>query len=246
MGKANLEPRATGLGALAAEPVMMSSTQDDGAPQIVEWADGVTWIAEPGKPIQRASHALLGDDGVWIVDPVDVEEIHAEIDALGDVAGVTVLIDRHKRDASAFARRYDVPVYVPTVLGDALDDAGVPVETFEGGLGRSGYRSRPVVSNRIWREAALVSHGGKTVVVPEALGRNDFCRAPDERVGVHPGLRLWPPRQQLGDLDPERLLVGHGPPLGEDAGAAIQDTLAGARRRAPRAFLRMVTSLARS
>lgn len=246
MGKATVEPRATGLGSLAAEDVVMSSTQDDGAPQIVEWNDGLTWIAEPEKPIQRASHALLGDDGVWIVDPVDTEEIHAEIEALGDVAGLTVLIDRHRRDVSAFARRYDVPVHVPSVLGDALDSSGVPVETFEGGLERSGYRSRPVVSNRLWREAALVSHGGKTAIVPEALGRNDFYRARDERVGIHPGLRLWPPRQQLGDLYPERLLVGHGPPLVEHAGAAMQDTLAGARRRAPGAFLRMVTSLARS
>jgi hypothetical protein len=241
-----VELLATSLGALAAETVVMSPTQDDEAPQIIEWDDGLTWIAEPGKPLQRASHALLGDDGVWVIDPVDAEGIHAEIEALGDVAGLTVLLDRHQRDVTAFARRYDVPVHVPTVLGDALGDSGVTVEPFEGGLGRSGYRSRPVVSNRLWREAALVSHGGKTAIVPEALGRNDFYRAPGERVGVHPGLRLWPPRQQLGDLDPERLLVGHGPPLDEDAGAAIQDTLAGARRRAPGAFLRMITSLARS
>jgi hypothetical protein len=215
-------------------------------PHIEEWPGGLTWIAEPGEPIQRASHALPGDEGVWLVDPVTADGIHTVIENTGDVNGVTVLLDRHTRDATAFARRYDVSVHVPAVLTDAMDDLPVPVETFHGELPDSDYRVRPVVSNRFWREAALISEDGAIACVPEAVGTVPFFRTPAERVGIHPGLRLWPPRRQLKGLDPDRLLVGHGPPVTERAGAALQDALAGARRRAPRAFLRMVTSLVHS
>ena len=45
---------------------------------------------------------------------------------------------------------------------------------------------------------------------------------------------LRPPRDALGGLEPERILVGHGPGLFEDAAAALSDALSGARRRLPR------------
>lgn len=206
---------------------------------------GRTWLAFPHETMERASHALTADDGVWLVDPLAADGVHEAIDALGSVAGVVVLLDRHTRDAAAFARHYDVAVHVPDPLGDAADDLGVSVVPVGAELGDSGYRPRPVVRNRLWREAALVSADGATAVVPEVLGTARYFVAPDEVVGVHPALRPWPPRRALRGLDPERLLVGHGPPVLSGAGPAIRDALAGARRRAPRVYWQALTSLFR-
>lgn len=228
--------------------VRASGTGDE--PRFVrDWAGGLTWIAHPAEAMQRASHALLADGDVWLVDPVDAEGVDDAVADLGEVAGVLVLLDRHRRDAAAFAERHGVAVHVPETLGDAADGLGVPVERFAGELADTGYRARPVVRNRFWREAALVRRGGGedgegggrgaggVAVVPEALGTTSYFTAPGERVGVNPMLRLLPPRAALGDLHPERLLVGHGLPVHADAGPAIRDALAGARRRAPRLYL---------
>lgn len=211
--------------------------------QVEAWPGGLSWLAHPDEPEQRASHALAVDGGVWVVDPLEVPEIHEALAELGEVRGVVLLLDRHRRDAAAFADRYDVAVHVPEPLGDAADRLGVSVEPFDGELAETGYRSRPVVDNRLWREAALVSADGATALVPEALGTNRFYAAPGERVGVSPVLRPFPPRRQLGDLAPDRLLVGHGPPVLEDAAPAVEDALAGARRRAPRLYWQLLRSL---
>jgi hypothetical protein len=215
------------------------------SPALHPWPRGQTWLADPDEPIQRASHALVADRSVWVVDPVEADGIHAELDALGEVAGVVVLLDRHLRDTVAFAERYDVAVHVPDPLGNVADELGVPVVSFAGELADTGYRSRTVVDNRFWREAALVGDGGTTVLVPEALGTNQFYLAPGERVGVSPALRLFPPRRPLGDLQPDRLLAGHGPPVLEAAGRALHDALAGARRRAPGVYWRAAKALVR-
>ena len=206
-------------------------------PAIFEWPGGLTWLADPDEPLQRASHAIVEGDDVWVVDPVASEAVYEALDARGAVAGVVLLLDRHRRDAGPVADRYGVSIHVPEVLDTAADRLGAPVERFAGQLGDTGYRSVPVVGNRLWREAALVGDGGDSLVVPEAVGTNAFNRVGDERLGVHVGLRLTPPRRQLGGLDPERVLVGHGEPVLEDGAAALADALAGSRRRAPRAYL---------
>jgi hypothetical protein len=69
-------------------------------------------------------------------------------------------------------------------------------------------------------------------VVAEAVGTAEYYLASSERLGVHPALRLFPPRR-LGRFDPERVLVGHGAGILDDAAAALSDALDGARARAP-------------
>lgn len=200
--------------------------------EIDRWEHGVGWLAYPDETMQRASHALEVDGEVWIVDPVDHEGLDDLVTDLGTVAGVVVLLDRHKRDAATVADRHDVSVHVPQFMREIADDLAAPVELIQRELGDTGYGIHELKNNGFWKEAALYGEDTDTLVVPESVGTTSYFRASSERLGVHPMLRLFPPRK-LARLSPERVLVGHGSGIHEDAEAAIQDALNGSRTRAP-------------
>ena len=133
--------------------------------------------------MQRACHAVrLGSAGkVWIVDPVDVaglDERIAGLAAAGQVAGVLQLLDRHDRDCAAFADRHGAPLH------------RLPFDGIEG----TGLEPIQVIRNRAWKEVAIWSESDRALIVPEAVGTAPYFRAGDEQVGIHPMLRLLPPR----------------------------------------------------
>ena len=164
----------------------------------------------------RTAHALAADGRVWVIDPLEAAGVDERIRALGEPAGVVLLLDRHRRDGDAFAERLGVPLHV------------VPKE-----LPGTPFELLPVRRNRFWKEVALWWPERRVLVCADALGTAPFFRASDERVGVHPFLRLRPPR--LRGLGPEHLLVGHGEGLHrEGAARAVDDAIATARRRIPR------------
>jgi hypothetical protein len=179
---------------------------------------GVGWIAAEPAYMQRASHALTHGGGVWLVDPVDGEGLGEEIAALGEVRGVIQLLDRHPRDGAALAERHDVPL-----LRTPFDRVpGTPFEPVA------------VMRRRRWDETALWWPEPRVLVVAEALGTAPYFRAPGEPVGVHPMLRLTPPRALAG-FAPVHLLVGHGAPLeGPDVAERVREAVAGSRSQIPR------------
>jgi hypothetical protein len=194
---------------------------------------GVGWIAYPDETMERASHAVVSDGELWVFDPIDadgVDDLLAEFDA--DVGGVVVGLDRHERDAAAVATRHDVPVYVPAWMSGVADSFDAPVERFDGEL--ADFAVERVVDNPIWQEAVFFD--GETLVVPESLGTVSYFRAPGEALGVHPMLRVLPPKS-LRQYDAERLLVGHGEGVSEDVHTEIRDAIDGSRSRAPGLYL---------
>ncbi|MEF8799749.1 MAG: hypothetical protein V5A38_07855 [Halolamina sp.] len=199
------------------------------------WDGGISWTLEEDS-MHRTSHALGTDAGVWIIDPVDAPGLDDELDELGDVAGVTLLLDRHKRDSEVVARRHDVPVSLPAALGPVADELDAQAERYAGSLPGTEFRTVRLTNNRFWREVALFDADRGTLVVPEAVGTNELFSTSDERLGVHPVLRLFPPRQALGGLEPERVLVGHGPGVFDDAAAALRYALGNSRRNAPKLY----------
>ncbi|MFB6301593.1 MAG: hypothetical protein ABEH78_01845 [Haloferacaceae archaeon] len=203
---------------------------------IDRWGEGLGWLAHPEEGMRRASHALAADGGVWVVDPVDAPGVDDLLADLGEVVGVVICLDRHERDAVTIARRHDVPVFVPDRMSGVAEGLDATTERFGNRLGDSDYRALTVRDSSLppWQEVALTD--GETLYVPEAVGTAPFFRAGGERVGVHPMLRPFPPRRALGELEPDRLLVGHGEGVLADATAALRDALAGARRRAPAAY----------
>jgi hypothetical protein len=179
---------------------------------------GFGWIAAEPASMQRTSHAVAAGGGVWVIDPVDGPEVEERIRALGEPRGVLMLLDRHRRDCAAIAQRLSVPLH----------------ETPFGGVPGAPFRFIPVVRNRLWREVAVWWEERRVLVCPEAVGTASLFLAPGERLAVHPALRLRPPRRQLGGLEPEHLLVGHGGGIHGAAAAALHEALTGARRTTPR------------
>jgi len=200
------------------------------------WDGGFGWMAHPDEGMQRVSHALTTPAGVWLLDPIDAEGIDDLIAELGDVAGVAVLSSYHSRDADTFAQRYDVPVHVPAFFDGLEGSCDAPVERFAGTLGDSDYRLLELYDDAVWCAAALWDD--ETLVVMESLATSPAQTVGGERLAVSFVRRLLPPRDALSSLEPDRILVGHGTGIHEDAPAALEDALAGARKRAPEYFLR--------
>lgn len=191
----------------------MQGTIDDAVP----WA--ISWSLD--EAVERTCHALVDDGRVWIVDPVDWEPALERVAALGEPAAVLQLLDRHNRDAASIAARLGV---AHLTVPDAI--VGSPFEVV------------PLTRRRRWREAALWWPERRALVVPEAIGTGLAFAVGDGPAGVHPFLRLTPPRRLLR-YAPEHLLVGHGPSLHDGAAAALTTAIDRSRRDIPRFVARL-------
>ena len=186
-----------------------------------EFEHGFGWVPA-GETLTRTSHALAVEGRVWVTDPVDGEGIDERIRALGEPAGVVQLLDRHARDSAAVAERLGVPLHV------------VPFDGVEG----APFEVRPIVRRKRWQEVALWFPGDRILVSADALGSLSYFHGRSEPFGVHPFLRLFPPKRAHGGLEPSHLLFGHGEGYhGEDGGDALAEALRTARRRLPHAFV---------
>lgn len=174
------------------------------------------WIAPKPRFLERASHAVVAGGRVWLTDPVADEQALARLRELGEPAGVVQLLDRHGRDCRAVANKLDVPHFeVPERA-----PAGAPFEVL------------PLVRHRWWQEVALWFPLERTLVSADAVGTAPYYRAPAERLGVSPLLRLAPPHRLLA-VQPDHVLVGHGAGIHEDAASAVKEAVTSARRRTP-------------
>jgi hypothetical protein len=172
---------------------------------------GFSWIVD--EPMTRTSHALAVDGQVWLVDPVRDQPALERAAGLGAPQAVLQLLDRHNRDCAALAEELGVPHFV---VPEALE--GTPFEVV------------PVRRSRRWNEVALWWSDERTLVVAETIATNRFFTGGREAAGVHLLMRLSPPREALGRVEPEHLLVGHGEGVhGPEATEALRQALATSR-----------------
>lgn len=211
---------------------------------------GVGWMVHPEETMQRTSHALQTDEGVYLVDPLDCEGLDDELASLGNVAGVVVLCGFHTRDAGPIARRHEVPVYVPDWITRVPDRLPNDVDRRDLAPGErlpgSDYELREVVTSRISSEGVLWHPDDRTLVVGDILQATEWQLSGDERIAVITAWRLLPPREALGQFSPERILTGHGEGIFENADDALQTALDEARRNAPGVYLRNLPTLVRT
>ena len=180
---------------------------------------GLTWVED--DPMARASHALVSEGKVWLVDPVDNPKAMALVADLGTPVAVLQLLDRHGRDSRKISDRLDIPL---VRLHDEMKS--------------TPFQSIDVVNNRFWKEKALWWQAEQTLVVAEAVGTNKLYKPSDAGAGVHIMLRMNPPKKQLGTYVPQHLLVGHGRSIhGERATKALQQAMDRSRRDLPGAIL---------
>ena len=184
---------------------------------------GITWTERGGTV--RSAHAVVSAGRVWLIDPFEDEAALSAAAELGEPASVLQLLDRHNRDCQPLAQR----------LGVAL--ARLPDRTPD-----TPFEVVPVISRKGWREIALWWPEQTALIVAEAVGTAPAF-AVGRRAGVHPLLRLTPPRRQLSAYAPERLLVGHGETIESDASAALKDALDHARSDIPRLLLKLPSLL---
>jgi hypothetical protein len=161
---------------------------------------GFGWM--PQERLVRTSHALAVEGRVWLVDAVFWPEALDRARELGEPAGVIQLLDRHNRDCAEVAARRGVPhLRVP-------DDVGAPLEIVR------------VLNMPFWRERALWWPERRVLVVADALGTVGYFTWGRKRIGVHPLLRLRPPRK-LARLGARVVLVGHGGGITTSASAGF-------------------------
>jgi hypothetical protein len=200
-------------------------------PRVVDELEfGFGWIGGEKPRLQIASHVLAEKGRVWVIDPTDEPSLDDRVRALGEPAGVVQLLDRHNRGAAAVAARLGVPHH------------RVPVD----GIPGSGFEVIPIVLRTYWREIALWWPKRRVLVTGDSLGTvPHYFALGGERLGVHPLLRLTPPRV-LARFTPEHVLVGHGEGIHAGAAAAVRDAIAHARRRTLRLPLELPLTLRRS
>jgi hypothetical protein len=198
---------------------------------------GIGWLAHPNETGRRTSHAVVGEDGgVWLIDPINAPGINEKLSTLGDVCGVIVCSNYHVRDADVFAARHDIPVYCPSWLSRAASKLEAPIEPKTETIGTSGFelhRCRPFPG---WSEAVAYRKSDETLYVADVLGTSTLFTVGEERLGMYLLCRIAPPRTVFEGLSPQRILVGHGPGIFENASAALRTALDGARRRLPAAL----------
>ena len=169
--------------------------------------------------MQRASHALRDGEDVWLIDPVNEGEAIERATAMGRPKAVIQLLDRHNRDCEAVARRL-----------------GIPWERVPQSLSGGPFEVTQVIGRRRWKEVALRWRERDALVVAEAVGTAPLFALGRGAVGVHPMLRLTPPKALEG-IDPGMLLVGHGAPVRADAAASLRSALARSRSDIPRLLM---------
>jgi len=188
---------------------------------------GFSWIAHPDEWMKRASAALVVEDATFLVDPVDTPELDERLAGSPPVRGVIRLLDRHGRDGDAVAARMGVPLIAGYDRPGRLHPELIVF---------------PVADGPGWHEAAIWIPRARILMVAEAVGTVEYFLARSgDPLGVHPVIRLVPPRRAFTGLDPLVIAVGHGAPLiRDDAGSVLERTLASARCDIPRAWAHIV------
>lgn len=179
-----------------------------------------------------AGFAFRDEDGLLLIDPLvtDADDLEA-LDALAEGSPVTIFITIpfHARSAAELAQRWDDVRVLSHPATQRKLPAGTPFEPIEPG--------QPLPHGAI-----TFSIGSpRRQELPLHLPRARALAFGDAVIGVDGGLRVWklgdtkerwyedrfrPTLEPLTQLDIDRVLVTHGPPVMSDGPRELQKALA--------------------
>ena len=173
---------------------------------------GFGWI-DDGGPVRRTSHALVSEGRRLARSTRSPGRTPSSAPRARRGRGVLQLLDRHGRDS----RR----------LADDSAAHHVPDRRIAG----APFEFLPVAHRCLARGRALVAGAARARLRRRGRHAQLLPRA-GRRLGVHPLLRLRPPRS-LRRVYPRHVLTGHGEGVHEDATQALHAALQTARRPSP-------------
>ncbi len=210
---------------------------------MMRWNGGLTWMAHPDAQMQRASHALVVDDDVWLIDPLDGANLGDVLVGLGAIKGIVVLGSEHHRHADRIAARHEVAIHLPEWFEEEAKDYDAEVTQFTDELADTGFEAIKL-KDSFWQEAGLYHPERRTLAVSDTFMTALFSSR-QGRVELFPPARFDPPNEAIGDLAIDRLLVGHGEPVFENTEERIERALAMEYRSTPAAILMSLPILAK-
>ncbi|HZN87748.1 MAG TPA: hypothetical protein VFB44_02115 [Thermoleophilaceae bacterium] len=201
-----------------------------------EWRPKNEWVRD------CACFALAADADLVLVDPQappdDPDPLFAELDALverdaPERLAVLTTIHYHVRSAAAVARRYGsrlpVSVHGHASVGGQLGD-DVPFEPIEPGAELPGGAVAQAIGKPRRREMPLWFPSERALAFGDAVvGVEDRLRVWDTLGDKSPDWyreRFVPTLEPLVELDPEHVLVTHGPPAIGDGRERLAEALA--------------------
>ena len=186
-----------------------------------------------------ASFALVAGDELLLVDPLLPPDDGSTADTLGALGGdrvsILITIPYHVRSAEELRRRFEdrgATIWGHPAVAKRLSDTEgfreiVPGRSLPGGataftIGKPRRYEMPIYlpSHRAlaFGDAVVFGDGALRVWTYRRLDENQVARA---------RRHLYPTLEPLLELDVERVLVTHGPPVLRDGRRALADAIAG-------------------
>jgi len=178
---------------------------------------------EPEVRCECSGSALLLPDGILIIDPLPLElPARASLFASAPPLAILLTSGNHQRDSLAWAEQLSVPILAAFGAGEEVraDRWIHPGESPYPGLETIDLAGAGP------GEIALLAHDGKTLVLGDAI----INLGPDGPALLPPKYCLDPKAAKrslhaLGGLEPEVVLMAHGPPLVTRAAERLQALL---------------------
>jgi glyoxylase-like metal-dependent hydrolase (beta-lactamase superfamily II) len=170
-----------------------------------------------------AAHAVRGDDGVVLIDPLPLAD--EAMSGLGEVSAICLTTSSHQRSAWRLRRELRVPVWAPTASQEVEEE---PDERYsEGDAMPGGLRAIFTPGAGTTQHSFLLDTAGGVLFTPDI-----FVRPGGQALALIPSEHAHDPEQArrtaegLLALDFAVLCTGHGTPVTDDPKSAIRRALA--------------------
>jgi glyoxylase-like metal-dependent hydrolase (beta-lactamase superfamily II) len=201
------------------EPRAIAASAEEFLPGIWHWSVSDERI---GGYISSA-HAVRGDDGVVLVDPLPLAP--DALAGLGEVAAICLTTSSHQRSSWRLRHELAAQVWAPEAVREVDEE---PDERYsEGDTLPGGLRAMFTPGAGTAQHSLLLEREGGVLFTPDL-----FVHVPGERLEFVPAEYMHDPERArrtaagLLDLDFAVLCTGHGVPVMDDPKSAIRDALA--------------------